>query len=140
MAAVLARRSTEPRVFFPWEQRQGLRGAFGRRRLRVGVGVALAVLTLTMSYVSGERAAAIRATRATLTTTVQALSAYRSDHAGGCPRALNDLVGLGYLRESPVDAWGRGLRLECPGRQDPRGFDLSSDGPDGLPGGLDRVR
>ncbi|HEX7603074.1 MAG TPA: type II secretion system protein GspG [Polyangiaceae bacterium] len=45
----------------------------------------------------------------------------------------------GILRDVPVDAWGHPLRITCPGRLDPKGFDVSSDGPDGLPGGLDRV-
>ena len=40
---------------------------------------------------------------------------------------------------APRDAWGRPLRVTCPGRKDTRGFDVSSDGPDGEPGGLDRV-
>jgi general secretion pathway protein G len=101
--------------------------------------VALVVASLTAVYELRERASAVRATRGTLTTTGRALDAYRADHAGACPRKLGDLAALGYLREEPLDAWGRQLRLVCPGRKDPLGFDLSSDGPDGLPGGLDRV-
>jgi general secretion pathway protein G len=45
----------------------------------------------------------------------------------------------GYLAIDPVDAWGRPLRLTCPGRNDPTRYDLMSDGPDGELGGLDRV-
>ena len=52
---------------------------------------------------------------------------------------LSELVASGYARDLPVDAWGRPLRLVCPGLRDPRGFDVYSDGPDGLPGGLDRI-
>ena len=69
-----------------------------------------------------------------------AVSTYRADHGAACPKGLGDLVALGYLHADAVDAWGRPLRLECPGRRDALGFDLSSDGPDGLPGGLDRVQ
>ena len=43
-------------------------------------------------------------------------------------------------KDELIDAWGKPVRLLCPGRRDPAGFELSSDGPDGLPGGLDRVQ
>ena len=33
---------------------------------------------------------------------------------------------------------GKPLRLSCPGAEHAR-YDLSSDGPDGRPGGLDRI-
>ena len=68
-----------------------------------------------------------------------AVAAYRADHGGACPKSLEEIVTGGYARDLPLDAWGRPLRLSCPGRKDPSGFDLSSDGPDGEPGGLDRV-
>ena len=32
------------------------------------------------------------------------------------------------------DAWGRDLSYTCPGRHNPRSYDLSSPGPDGEPG------
>ena len=137
---MLSRRPAGSLVFFPWENRRGILGALGRRRARVLVlflGLALAIALL---YESGERRAAIRATRATLTTVSSATAAYRADHGGACPRAVGDLLALGYTHADPVDAWGHALRLACPGRRDPLAFDLSSDGPDGLPGGLDEVR
>ncbi len=133
------RRPTGSSVFFPWEQKRGLLGALGRRRLRVGVAAAFTTFAVVAVYQNGERSAAIRATRATLTTVRQALGAYRADHGAACPKALAELVPQGYLRNPPADAWGRPLRLTCPGRKDPLGFDLSSDGPDGVPGGLDAV-
>jgi general secretion pathway protein G len=37
------------------------------------------------------------------------------------------------------DAWGRPFRLVCPSRREGVAYDLSSDGPDGEPGGLDRI-
>jgi general secretion pathway protein G len=138
--AMISRRRAEPLVFFPWERKGGLFGALGRRRARLLVALVLAIAALVAIYENGERAAAVRATRATLTTVRRALDAYRADHAGACPRSLGDLVTFGYVRADPVDAWGRALRLVCPGRRDPLGFDLSSDGPDGLPGGLDQVQ
>jgi general secretion pathway protein G len=140
MGAMITRPSSEPRVFFPWEKRRGLLGVFGRRRARVLGMAGVAVLLIFAIYENGERAASVRATRATLTTVGRALSTFRADHGGACPRSLGDLVSLGYLRSEAVDAWGRQLRLVCPGRVDALGFDLSSDGPDGLQGGLDDVR
>src|SRR6185437_13468500 len=87
-----------------------------------------------------ERSAAeVRATRAEITSTIKAVSAYRADHDHACPASLADLVSGGYLSDLPRDAWGRLLRVSCPGRKDPRGFDVSSDGADGEPRGLDRV-
>ncbi len=132
-------RRAEPRVFFPWEKRRGLFGAIGRTRARMVALLVATVALLVVVHRREESAAAVRATRATLTTAGGAISSYRADHGGACPRALRDLVVGGYVREEPVDAWGRPLRLVCPGRRDPLGFDLSSDGPDGLAGGLDRL-
>ena len=50
------------------------------------------------------------------------------------------IFSLGYLAFEPEDAWGRPLRLLCPGHDNPRRYDLMSDGPDGIFGGLDRVQ
>ncbi len=135
----MARRTTEPRVFFPWEARRGLFGAFGRRQIRFIAGVVVLLAVVVLLLRREEHAAAVRATRAVLTRGGDAVAAYRADHGGSCPRAMADLVSAGYLHDPLVDAWGRPLRLVCPGRKDPLGFDLSSDGPDGIPGGLDRV-
>jgi general secretion pathway protein G len=133
------KRKQTSKVFFPWERRRGLFGVIGRARLRIVVAVALAVAVIVWIRSREEKSAAIRATRASITTMYRAVSAFRADHPGSCPRELGELVAGGYMRDLPVDAWGRPLRLTCPGRRDPKGFEISSDGPDGLPGGLDRV-
>jgi general secretion pathway protein G len=103
------------------------------------LGVALVLLLLVAIHRREENAAAVRATRASLTTAWRGVLSYRADHGGACPKGAGELVAGGYVRDTPIDAWGRPLRLVCPGREDPLGFDLSSDGPDGVPGGLDRV-
>ena len=127
------------KVFFPWERRRGLWGAIGRARARfIVAGVALVLLVVFVRR-REEHAAAVRATRATIDTAFHAMIQYRADHQGGCPRGWNDMVAAAYLHDVPLDAWGRPLRLTCPGRRDTAGFDLESDGPDGQPGGLDRV-
>jgi general secretion pathway protein G len=136
---VIVKLRGDRKVFFPWERRKGVLGFLGRARVRL---VILAVLVLSfILWIRGreEQAAGVRATRATISSTYQVVAAYRADHAGSCPKEMGELVTGGYAREVPVDAWGQPLRLTCPGRRDPQGFDLSSDGPDGIPGGLDRV-
>jgi general secretion pathway protein G len=129
----------EPRVFFPWEKRRGMGAFLGRGRTRQAL-VALGIITAFVALRARERSVSqVRATRATITTTVKAVAAWRADHDRGCPGTLTDLVSGGYLHRVPRDAWGHPLRVACPGRKDPKGFDVSSDGPDGEPGGLDRV-
>jgi len=127
------------RVFFPWERRRGVLGAIGRTRGRFILGAIALIVVVVLVSRREERSAAVRATRATIDTAFHALIQYRADHAGRCPRDWNEMVASAYLRDVPLDAWGHPLRLTCPGRRDAAGFDLESDGPDGVPGGLDRV-
>ena len=127
------------KVFFPWERRRGVFGVIGRARVRIVAGVIVALAVVLWIRGREERAAGIRATRASITSMYRAVASYRADHAGACPKELSELVVGGYSRDIPRDAWGRPLRLTCPGRRDPQGFEISSDGPDGVPGGLDRV-
>jgi general secretion pathway protein G len=129
----------ERRVFFPWERRQGLRALLRRGRVRQGLPILAAVALLFVLRTRERHAAEVRATRVTITTTMKAISAWRADHDHGCPGTLADLVAGGYLHHVPRDAWSHTLRVACPGRKDAKGFDVSSDGPDGEPGGLDRV-
>lgn len=132
-------RREEPRVLFPWERRRGLAFVFRRARARQASLVLLAAATVLLLGALERRAARVRATRAVITTTINAMDAWRADHDRGCPASLAELVSAGYLVEAPRDAWGGALRVTCPGRKDPKGFDVSSDGPDREPGGLDRV-
>jgi general secretion pathway protein G len=136
---VVLSRPTNKGVFFPWEKRVGVRGALQRTRTRAVLVAVCAVVAIALIRRHEERAASLRATRAAISTGFYAVQAFRADHKGACPRDLSELVAGGYARSVPADAWGRPLRLACPARHDPKGFDLSSDGPDGLPGGLDRV-
>lgn len=129
----------ESKVFFPWERRRGLFGVLGRARVRLVVAAALTFVLVVWVRAREERAAGVRATRAAIDGAYRAVSAFRADHAGACPKELAELVGGGYARDVPIDAWGRALRLTCPGRRDSAGFEIASDGPDGIPGGLDRV-
>ena len=132
-------RSKELRVFFPWERKRGFLGTLGRTRARQVLFAVAIVGLVWITRGREEHAAAVRQTRATLTTAYFAVAAYRADHGGACPKSLGELVSGAYARHLPKDAWGKPLRLVCPGRRDTAGFDLSSDGPDGIAFGLDRV-
>src|SRR5258708_60492 len=123
----MATRRAEPRVFFPWEKKRGIWGALARARARQVLLVVAAIAFVVCLRRREEQAASVRATRARITDAGRAVSSYRADHAGACPKALSELVTGGYARDVPLDAWGRPLRLVCPGRKDPLGFDLSSD-------------
>jgi general secretion pathway protein G len=102
--------------------------------------VALAVLAVIVVIGVRERhKTGERSTRAAIAVVRRGLDAYRADHEGRCPRQLEDLETLGYLSDVPDDAWSRPLRLVCPSRREGIAYDLSSDGPDGEPGGLDRI-
>jgi general secretion pathway protein G len=135
----LSRKRAEPRVFFPWEKRRGLRSLVGRGRGLQVLGVVAVVAVSVLLYRRERHAADVRATRAEIGTTADAVALWRADHDRTCPGSMADLVSGGYLHEVARDAWGRPLRVTCPGRRDPLGFDVTSDGPDGEPGGLDRV-
>ncbi len=139
----MANKRNEPRVFFPWERRHGVRSLFMRARARQALGVVCGIAAIASLAHLERRAAAVRATRAEITNTTNAVSAWRADHEANheppCPGSPAELVSAGYLSELPRDAWGHVLRVTCPGRKDPRGFDVSSDGADGEPRGLDRV-
>src|SRR5437773_213787 len=126
-------------VFFPWERKGGFRGLLGRARTRAALWIALGIAVVVLIRHREEHKAAVRATRATIDDASKAVMAWRADHSGACPRELGELVRGGYVRDTPLDAWGRSLRLRCPGRIDEKGFEVWSDGPDGIPGGLDRV-
>jgi general secretion pathway protein G len=136
----VAGRRDEPRVFFPWERRRGVRSLFMRARGRQALMVVGGLAGFALLSHLERKASNVRATRAEITNTINAVSAWRADHDRACPGSLADLVSGGYLVELPRDAWGRLLRVSCPGRKDPRGFDVSSDGADGEPRGLDRVQ
>ena len=133
------RRKTEQTIFFPWERTVPLLRGLGLSRARPFVwaaGMAALVLLLGMRE---RREIGIRSTRATIGVVAQAVDAYRADHEKSCPGSLGDLKVQGYTKVSPTDGWGRPLRLLCPGFSNRESYDLMSDGPDGVFGGLDRV-
>ncbi len=77
-----------------------------------------------------------RATKATMSTYADAISAY-TQTTGAMPPNLAALATGGYLT-SLNDAWGRPLTYAVPGRSGAR-FTLTSVGPDGVAGTSDDV-
>lgn len=133
------RRQREQTIFFPWERGGGFFRRSGLSRARPFAAAIAMVLLLLVLGARERRKTGIRQTRATLGVVHTAVAAYRADHERRCPESLAVLKRERYLAIDPVDAWGHPLRLTCPGRKDPGGYDLMSDGPDGEMGGLDRV-
>ncbi|HEX9296837.1 MAG TPA: type II secretion system protein GspG [Polyangiaceae bacterium] len=136
---MVSRKTSSRTIYLPWERRGGF-----VRRLRLArarpFAMGLLVLAIVVLLATRERQrTGERATRAALLVVRRAIDSYRADHDGKCPRQLDELESTGYLRDLPDDAWGRPLRLICPSRREGIAYDLSSDGPDGEPGGLDRI-
>jgi general secretion pathway protein G len=111
----------------------------GLARIRPFFLALLVLVIVVMLGVRERQRTGERATRAALLVVRRAVDAYRADHEGKCPKQLEELETTRYLADLPDDAWGRPLRLVCPGRREGAAYELSSDGPDGEPGGLDRI-
>ncbi len=101
----------------------------------------LLLLALCLWMAARERdRGGVRSTRATLLVARRAVDTYRADAGGQCPKGgWDEIVSRGYLTGPPRDAWGHVITLTCPSRHPNKSYDVSSDGPDGEPGGLDRV-
>ncbi len=134
-------RIRDRRILFPWEGRGGLRRFIELGRVRqIAIGLAAAAV-LVLIGVHERREAGIRRTRATLLGVRPAVEAYMADHDGGCPPSLAVLpVEYARFKEPPGDAWGKQLRLICPAEKLGKSYVLESGGPDGEPGGLDRIQ
>lgn len=137
----MLKRENDRRILFPWEGRRGL-GRFielGRARpIAALLGLAGILVLIVMRE---QREAGIRRTRATLLGVRPAVEAYMADHEGGCPPALSALTEqYARFKEPPSDAWGQKLRLICPADRQGKSYVLESGGPDGEPGGLDRIQ
>jgi type II secretory pathway pseudopilin PulG len=85
------------------------------------------------------RAAGERRTRAVLGDVQAALDGYLADNDSQCPRKFEQLEPYAHFKGTPRDAWNNPLRLTCPSPRGDLPYLLSSDGADGLPGGLDRI-
>ncbi len=130
---------SEQRILFPWEVRVGFLRWLLIGRLRAVLALGFGLLVVVTIAARERRRAGIRETRATLVDMRRATEAYIAEHQGACPTRLDDVLPYTRRQRLPLDAWGNGLRLTCPGKQPNSDFELTSDGPDGEPGGLDRI-
>lgn len=127
------------RIFFPWEGRGGLRrflamGRFGPILAFIAIGL------VTGSIVARERrASGDRRTRVALDFVRPGVERYLLENEGKCPTSLEQVREHLTRKELPLDGWGQPLRLVCPSARANVAFVLMSDGPDGIPGGLDRI-
>ncbi len=133
------RRGSEKRIFFPWERRGSLVRRLGLRRARPFAWAGAILGLLIMIGVREREAAGERRTRAVMQGVKSALDRYLAANQGRCPRKFEELASYGPTQGIPRDAWGNPLRLTCPAPRGDLPYLLSSDGPDGLWGGLDRV-
>jgi len=132
-------RRPEPRIFFPWERRAGVLRRLRLDQARPFLWLVVALAIIVSVALRERRDAGVRRTRNTLLAVRPVIDSYLADHDGGCPpKDFSGLGAYGTSEGAPKDSWGRPLRIECPGRDRAR-YDLFSDGPDGLPGGLDRI-
>lgn len=135
----MVRNRPEPRIFFPWEHRGGYLRRLGLNRLRPFLLLGILVLFTVLVGVRERRQSGERRTRALLTQYRQALDAHLAAHDDKCPKSLAAVRENSGLEEAPSDAWGRPLRFVCPAAIEGQAYLLSSDGADGVPGGLDRI-
>src|SRR4051794_39165097 len=112
----MAKRREARHIFFPWERRGGL-----LRRIRIDQAgpvlvVAAAAFVVALVGMHERRTSGVRRTRATILNTRSAVDTYMSDHDGGCPPAGLQSLGT-YGAAAARDAWGKELRLRCPGAE-----------------------
>lgn len=132
-------RTASASIFFPWERRSGVLRLLGKGRVRPVLVAALLLGFVVMVGARERRQAGVRQTRATLLSMRHAVDAYLAENDGNCPPSLEQVLPHATFKQVPNDAWGNPLRLVCPSRREDERYELLSDGPDGKPGGLDRI-
>jgi len=130
---------TDVRVLFPWEGKGGLRRWLGLGRMRPFF---LVFLVLSFVWVVGSRerrATGLRTSRERLLEVRQGIDRFMAENNGECPASLSQVAEFMPRAELSSDAWGRPFRFICPSPRPGYDYELMSDGPDGEPGGLDRI-
>ncbi len=133
------RSGSSANIFFPWERRGTLRRLLGTGRVRPVLTVAFALGFVLLVASRERRRSGVRQTRATLMTMRAAVDAYMAETDGSCPPSLAKAIDAANAKTGLNDAWGNPVRLVCPAHQKDERYELLSDGPDGKPGGLDRI-
>lgn len=134
-----SRTRNDRRIFFPWEGRGGLRRFFAKGRFGPVILLIGLVCVISLMFSRERHQSGLRRTYVALSLVNPAVQRYLLENEGECPPELSDVLPYLERTELPGDAWGRPLRLVCPSVREGVSYVLLSDGPDGLPGGLDRV-
>ena len=117
------------------------------------LGILGVIMAMVVPKVLGrQKHASIDATRVSIGGLSQALKLYSLDHGGDFPSATAGLEVLlkkpasqdpawkgPDLEQAPKDAWGQPLVYEFPGKRNTDSFDISSIGPDHVPGTPDDI-
>jgi len=127
------------RIFFPWESQGGWRRFLALAHLGPLLGLLVAVLFLWTLTRREREHSAERRTLVALSRVKSAVVRYVVDHDGACPERLELVQPLTGKPTLPVDGWGRQLRIVCNPSISDQDYVVMSDGPDGYPGGLDRI-
>ena len=99
-----------------------------------------ALLASVLAIAARERnQSGLRQTRASLQHTRRAVESFMAEHDGGCPATLQEVAPYTKRKQVLHDAWGQLPRFKCPSKRTELGYEIVSDGPDRIPGGLDRV-
>ncbi len=117
----------------------------------------LAILGVMMAMVipnlmGRQQHANVDVTRSSIAGIEQAIQMYQLDHQGKIPASRDGLDVLvasnnqrdkqwrgPYLKKIPVDAWGTPFEYAVPGKQNPKGYDVVSAGPDRQHGTADDI-
>lgn len=132
-------RRGDVRILFPWEGKGGLRRWLGLGRMRPFIWAGLVIGFVWVVGARERAATGLRTTRVGLLELRQAIDLFMAENKGECPASLGDVKQYLPSQELPVDAWGRPFRFICPSSRPGYDYELMSDGPDGKPGGLDRI-
>jgi Type II secretion system (T2SS), protein G len=133
------RTNSQAHIFFPWERRKGVARMLGTGRVRPFAIVLFSVFFVVLVGSRERRQSGVRQTRATLLSLRRAVDAYIAENEGACPPSLEKVLDYTSAKKVPTDAWGNPFRLVCPAHRPDERYELMSDGPDGKPGGLDRI-
>jgi general secretion pathway protein G len=129
-------------IFFPWESQGGWRRFLAIAHLGPAI-ILISIVLFVWTVAERERhALAERRTLVALSEVKRAVLRYVVDHNGQCPESLGLVVSQVGHRESgevPRDGWGHPLRIVCSPSVSDQDYVIMSDGPDGEPGGLDRI-
>jgi general secretion pathway protein G len=106
-----------------------------RSILTVGATVAF----VSLIAVRERERSGLRQTRTAIFDMRRAIERYMAEHEGACPPNLESVAPFVKREGIRKDAWQRPLELLCPGKRAGLAYELMSDGPDGVPGGLDRI-